>query len=82
MGFETKVLEKIEPFLKDSLVEFSNGSLFVDNINPAIAESIGDVLSREFKVAVFVSAFDNGHEFSFDFVHDVQNIIQLKFDQE
>ena len=68
MGFETKVLEKIEPFTEDSYVEFIFDTLIVDNINPATAEAISDVLSREFNVTVKISKCGNSDAFGFKFI--------------
>lgn len=71
MGFETKVLDEIEPLLPDQgSAYFKYGTLFVEGVTFITAIAIKELLESSFDVQVVVSKLTQVNEFAYDFVAD------------
>jgi hypothetical protein len=69
MGFETRVLQEIEPLLEDGgAAEFTNGTLFVSGIDSATAHALRDLVEISFMLDVQISAFKGARDWAFDFL--------------
>lgn len=71
MGFETRVLQEIQPLLQaGGEAEFSNGTLFVRGIDATTALAVRELIELAFTVSVEVAGFRGAREWAFDFVAD------------
>jgi hypothetical protein len=67
MGFETVVLSIVKDTVRHARAEFTNGTMFVDNINAVEANRIVNGLRGFVYADTIVSQIGNTNEFAFDF---------------
>jgi hypothetical protein len=69
MGFETKVLNIVDPLLDQARAEFVYGTLFLEDASEAVGRKVFHALSKKFGVGkVTINVYTPANGFSYDFV--------------
>jgi len=69
MGFETKVLNIVDPLLDTGRAEFVYGTLFLEDASEDVGRKVYHALSKRFGLGkVTVNVYTPANGFSYDFV--------------